>query len=69
MLRGMAESTPPPPNFTLLLSLWANEGVHWRVRLIGPDAQVHEFDSPFELARFLAQTPRPLRDDRPGGLR
>ena len=65
----MAEPTLPPPNCVLLLSLWARDGVHWRVRLVGPDARVHEFDSPFELARFLAQTPRPLRDDLPGGLR
>lgn len=53
--------TPPPappcvrPSCVMLLSLWAPPGAPWRARLVGTDAHVHEFDSPFELARFVAQ--------------
>ena len=65
----MAEPTSPAPSCVLLLSLWSREGTGWRVRLVGPDARVHEFHSPFELARFLAQPQRPPVDGPPGGLR
>lgn len=64
----MPEPTPPP-SCVLLLSLWRSNGTGWHVRLIGADARVHEFDSPFELARFLAQPPRPPQGGSPGGLR
>lgn len=43
------------PSSVMLLSLWAPPGAPWHARLMGADAQVHEFDSPFELARFVAQ--------------
>ncbi len=54
-------NAPPPaptsarPSCVMLLSLWAPPGTPWRARLVGADARVHEFDSPFELARFVAQ--------------
>ena len=41
----------------MLLSLWATPGQPWHARLVAPDATAHEFTSPFELARFLAQPP------------
>ncbi len=43
------------PTCVMLLSLWAPPGAPWHARLVGSDAHVHEFDSPFELARFVAQ--------------
>lgn len=43
------------PSCVMLLSLWAPPGAPWHARLMGADAQVHEFSSPFELARFVAQ--------------
>lgn len=63
----MPASTPPTPLFTvpstpaestarvMLLSLWAPPAARWHARLVEADAHVHEFESPFELARFLAQ--------------
>lgn len=52
----------------MLLSVWAPGGAAWHASLIGADACVHEFDSPFELARFLAQPGRRAGPPR-GGLR
>lgn len=43
------------PSCVMLLSLWAPPGAPWHARLVGADAHVHDFDSPFELARFVAQ--------------
>jgi hypothetical protein len=43
------------PSCVMLLSLWAPPAAPWHARLVGADAHVHEFDSPFELARFVAQ--------------
>ncbi len=71
---------PPPasaapsagPSAVMLLSLWASPPARWHARLMGTDAQVHEFDSPFELARFVARSASPLLlpDTRPAqGLR
>ncbi len=44
----------PRPSCVMLLSLWAPPGAPWHARLVGADAHVHEFSSPFELARFVA---------------
>lgn len=70
----MAEATgaPPTPGVALapcvmLLSLWAVPGQPWHARLMAHDATVHDFCSPFELARFLAQPPPPPSGG--GGLR
>lgn len=43
------------PASVMLLSLWGPPAAPWHARLVGADARVHEFDSPFELARFVAQ--------------
>lgn len=64
-----ASDTPLSPR-VMLLSLWARPGEAWHARLVGDDALVHEFQSPFELVRFLAQAPPPpARDAAAGGLR
>ena len=60
------------PSCVMLLSLWAPPAAPWHARLVGADAHVHEFDSPFELARFVAQPacPGPAADTLPTrGLR
>lgn len=58
----------------MLLSLWSPPGSRWHARLVEADAHVHEFDSPFELARFLAQArpdaaPASNQSSEGGGLR
>ncbi len=45
----------PVPSCVMLLSLWLPPATPWRARLVGLDARVHEFHSPFELARFAAR--------------
>lgn len=50
------------PQQVLLLALWSAPGQAWRARLLGADSSLHDFSSPFELARFLAQ-PAPLPVD------
>lgn len=37
------------------LRVWLDADAAWRARLVMPDAQVHEFSSPFALARHLAR--------------
>lgn len=51
--------TPAAP-LVMLLSVWADAGpgAHWHARLVLPDAQTHEFQSPFALAQFLGQDGR-----------
>ncbi|MEO8125036.1 MAG: hypothetical protein ABI633_13395 [Burkholderiales bacterium] len=60
-------ATPVPPR-VMLLSLWRRDS-NWHARLVDADASVREFDSPFELARYLClyehQAPHPPK----GGLR
>ena len=53
----------------MLLSLWAPPGAAWHVRLVETDARVHEFTSPFELARFLAHASVLPPREGAGGLR
>lgn len=62
-------STAAPVPRVMLLSLWAPPGAAWHARLIEADQRVHEFDSPFELARFLAHATVPPARDSGGGLR
>jgi hypothetical protein len=57
----------PAPRQVMLLSLWQGDGAEWRARLVGTDGVVHEFTSPFELARFLAHPPRPAHAPTSGG--
>jgi hypothetical protein len=53
----------------MLLCLWVAPGRPWHARLVATDARVFEFDSPFELARFLAHTPRRAPTGSDQGLR
>lgn len=55
-----------PAAQVMLLSLCATPGAAWHARLVEASAQVHDFDSPFELARFLA---RSLPPAPPAGLK
>ncbi len=61
-------ATPPPR--VLLLSLWSRAGEPWHARIVDTEARVHDFDSPFELARYLCApvVPRPTSPEE-GGLR
>lgn len=58
MHTAVSPADPPPlvvaPR-VMLLSVWGDAGQRWLARVVMPDARVHEFDSPFALARFLAQ--------------
>lgn len=54
----------------MLLSLWRGADRSWHARLVDSEARVHDFDSPFELARHLyAPAPQPHAPaaDHPGG--
>jgi hypothetical protein len=43
-----------------LLTIWVTDG-HWRGRAELLDGSKHVFESPFELARFVAQAQAPAR--------
>lgn len=73
-----APGTPADPPFdgtvqSMQLRVWLDADAAWRATLVLPDARVHEFSSPFALARHLAGLMRPAqpgrRDDAagPGG--
>ena len=48
--------TPPPaPARVMQLSLWVPPAAPWYAELAEAGAPARGFDSPFELARFLAQ--------------
>jgi hypothetical protein len=68
-VRSMAAgaAAEPAPRQVMLLSLWQGDGTEWRARLVGTDGVVHEFTSPFELARFLSRPPWPTHAPAPGG--
>ena len=53
----------------MLLSLYSTTGAGWHARLVAPDASVHDFTSPFELARFLAQPPQRAKLDESRSLK
>jgi len=56
-------SSAPAP-VVMLLSLWCYAGEPWRARVVDGEARAHEFDSPFELARYLcAPLPPPAPSD------
>ena len=67
----MAEPAPPaaPAPTVMLLSLYSTTGAGWHARLVAPDASVHDFTSPFELARFLAQPPQRVKLDETRSLK
>jgi hypothetical protein len=63
------DSPPNVEGIEFRLIVWRGEGEGWHARVVAPDHSEREFDSPFELARFVAwpglDTPR-----KPGrGLR
>lgn len=61
---------PAPAPTVMLLSLWCSAGQPWRARIVDGDARVHDFDSPFELARFVCvPAPAPLPTPPEPGLR
>lgn len=64
-----APAPEPQAPRVMLLSLSAATGTEWHARLVDADATVHDFDSPFELARFLATGFVRLPPGPPGGLR
>jgi len=48
--------TPPPvPARVMQLNLWLPPAAPWHAELTEAGAPARDFDSPFELARFLAQ--------------
>jgi hypothetical protein len=58
-----------PPR-VMLLSVWMDDAAVWHARVVTPDAQSHEFTSPFVLAQFLAHSTRSApRPAIGGGLR
>ncbi|MFO1329426.1 MAG: hypothetical protein U1F56_18850 [Rubrivivax sp.] len=57
---------PAPAPVVMLLSLWCSARGPWRARLVDSEARVHEFDSPFELARHLCTVAVPAAPAGPG---
>lgn len=68
---GPSPARPGTAPRVMLLSVWTSADATWHARLVMPDAQTHEFASPFELSRFLSQMPAtPLvQTSPPQGLR
>lgn len=68
----MVQATPtasvPPPQ-VMLLSVWLDASAGWHSRVVLPDAQAHEFTSPFALVQFLGQTQRAPPRGAAAGLR
>lgn len=50
-----ANTLAPAPSRVIQLSLWMPPASPWHAELAEPGAPARGFDSPFELARFLAQ--------------
>jgi hypothetical protein len=49
----------PPATRQLLLSVWCPRVGEFSARVVLADGSLREFDSPFELVRFLAAPPVP----------
>lgn len=47
------------PARVMQLRVWLDADDAWRASLVMPDARVHEFSSPFALARHLCRLLRP----------
>lgn len=50
----------------LLLSVWCPRPGEFAARAVLADGTLHDFDSPFELLRFLARPPTPVPSSPPG---
>lgn len=50
------------------LTVWLGHETRWHARVVSPDASERDFDSPFELARYLAW-PASTREGNNRGLR
>jgi hypothetical protein len=57
------------PGTRLLLTVWPERRGSWRALAELPDGTTRGFDSPLELARFLAQWPEMRPAGAGGGLR
>jgi hypothetical protein len=66
---GPSAPRPTPRPAPLRLTVWLDDCEGWHARALWGRGQVREFDSPFELARFLARFGDVRRSPRPGGLR
>jgi hypothetical protein len=56
----MTASVPPvPATRQLLLSVWCPRVGDFAARVVLADGSLRDFDSPFELVRFLAAPPVP----------
>jgi len=67
-----APGSEPTLGMRLLLTVWAGDAGRWTARAELADGSAQVFDSPFELARFVARmTPRPPTppSGAPAGLR
>lgn len=68
MTRQLTAAGAAPAPTVMLLSLWCHPGEPWRARIVDSEARVHDFDSPFELARYLCN-PAPPTESAGEGLR
>jgi len=64
----MAATAPAPPAgyCCCLLLAPAEPGGAWHARVLAPDGAVIDFDSPFELVRYLSQAARQPPPEGPG---
>lgn len=53
----------------LQLTVWLDPDRTWHARAEWPPAQRQDFDSPLELARFMARLPQSQPPKQSGGLR
>jgi hypothetical protein len=53
----------------LRLTVWTEAKAGWHARVVAPDATVREFESPFELVRFLLWPADPAPSGERRGLR
>jgi hypothetical protein len=57
---ALKPASAPAATRQLVLTVWSSPGGEFAARAVLADGSVHDFASPFELARFLAaRPPRP----------
>lgn len=62
-------SAPAAHGLQLRVTLWRAPDHTWHARAEWPPAQQQDFDSPLELARFMARLPVTQPPKQSGGLR